>query len=64
MLTVDGISTTRTHGSFRTEEYYSRISKRRYIQWDYRDSDGVLHSGVARDITAARKVASKYGYGG
>jgi hypothetical protein len=62
MLTIDGISTTKIRGNFRTEEFYSKLSRRWLVQWDYWDSSGDLHSGVAPSIEAARKSASVFGY--
>jgi hypothetical protein len=63
VLTRDGISTTKKIGSLRTEEFYSKISKKTMIQWDYRDAKGVLHSGISATLQMARKAASKFGYG-
>lgn len=62
-LTIDGISTTKQRGSFRTEEYYSKMFRAWMVQWDYRDDDGELHSGVAESMELARRAAGKHGYG-
>jgi hypothetical protein len=39
-----------------TEPYHSAITKRRLIEWNYRDQAGKLHAGVARD---EQQVAEK-----
>ena len=32
------------------------------VQWDYRDEQGNLHSGIAKTIEAAKEAARKFGY--
>jgi hypothetical protein len=63
MLTREGISTTKKVGSFRTEQFYSKVSEKTLIQWDYRDANGELHTGIAPTLQMARKAAAKFGYG-
>jgi hypothetical protein len=62
MLTRDGISTTKKVGSFRTEQYTDRFSGETHVQWDYRDANGELHTGIAPTLQMARKAAAKFGY--
>lgn len=59
-LTQNGISTTTEKNSFRYEtmKMFGKIR----TQWDYRDSSGKLHSGIAKDLETAKIRASKYGY--
>jgi hypothetical protein len=63
MLTKDGVSTTKTVGSFRYEQFYSKSSHKWLFQWDYRDIAGDLHSGVSQSLEKAREAASLFGYG-
>jgi hypothetical protein len=63
MITIDGISTTKIRGSFRTEEFYSKLSRCWLVQWDYRDQSGDLHTGISLTIEGARKAAAIFGYG-
>lgn len=58
-LTKGGISTTRTPGTFAYEEYWCRITKRHLVQWDYRDTNGKLFSGIAKSIEQARQIAQQ-----
>lgn len=62
MLTQNGVSTIKSN-EFKYEKYYSVIITRKpYIQWDYRDENGKLHSGIATSIEAAKIAAERYGY--
>jgi hypothetical protein len=54
-----GCSTTKTPGQFAYDEFTSKFTGRRMVQWDYRDSKGNLFSGVAKSVEAAREVARK-----
>ena len=58
-LTINGISTTTAEQRFAHELYYSPVLRKNMIQWDYRDSRGKLHSGVARSVEQAKKIAEK-----
>lgn len=53
-----GVSTTRELRMFRTESYTGADGERR-VQWDYRDSNGTLHSGIAPSERAAREEAER-----
>ena len=66
MLTKNGISTTRQTGQFAYEVYFlpqSRVDEyrgkplERRIQWDYRDMNGKLYSGVVETIGQAKQAA-------
>jgi hypothetical protein len=46
---------------FQAEEYRSTVG-RNYWQWDYRDRQGKLHSGVAKSYEAAVSKAKEHGY--
>lgn len=61
-LTENGVSTTKGNGEFKYEEFYSSVLKKHKIAWDYRDTNGVLHSGVANTVEEAKLKASQYGY--
>ena len=52
-----GCSKTTQKGQFNYEEYHSCIYKKNCIQWDYRDFNGVLHSGIASCLEKAIKQA-------
>lgn len=61
-LTEHGISTTRKNDTFTYESYESSIQRKTLYQWDYRDKEGNLHSGVAYTLEAAKAKAALYGY--
>ena len=61
-LTEHGISTTKDYDCFHYESYESSIQKKTLYQWDYRDKEGNLHSGVAQSLEAAKAKAALYGY--
>lgn len=63
-MTKNGVSTTTSRDQFQCEEFYSDILKRTLFQWDYRDENGKLHSGVAKSLDAAGAAAAKFGYTG
>jgi len=58
-LTKDGVSTTTTSGVFAYEWFITagrgRLKK---VHWDYRDSKGKLHTGIANSIEEAKADAS------
>ena len=60
-LTKNGISTTKT-GEFRCEEFNTWVTGKKMVQWDYRDDNGVLHSGIAQSMEEAMNKASKFGF--
>lgn len=62
-MTERGISTTEV-GQFRHEEYYSQVAKGKRVQWDYRDTKGILHSGIAKTLEEAKAKAAQFGYQG
>lgn len=65
-LTVNGCSTTKAKGQFayeiynlpqsRTDIYRGKPPEQR-VQWDYRDSNGKLFSGIARTVEQAKEAA-------
>lgn len=63
-LTENGVSTTKNSNSFLYEKFTTKIGRKTIerVQWDYRDNDGVLHSGIAKDFESACVQASKFGY--
>jgi hypothetical protein len=63
-LIKNGVSTTTGKDQFNFEVFTTKIGRKPItrIQWDYRDSNGVLHSGVAKTILDAAKAAEKFGY--
>ena len=42
------------------EDFYSSINRSMLIQYDYRHTDGVLFSCVAKDLQAARYKRDKW----
>jgi len=48
------------NGEEQFESYFSRISKRNFIQYDYRHSDGELFSCVANTVEEARNKRDKW----
>ena len=58
-LTMHGVSTTRTPGQLATETFYSPMSRRRIVQWDYRALDGTLYGGFALTVADARALAEQ-----
>lgn len=63
-LTANGVSTTKERNSFQYEKFTTKIGRKNIerVQWDYRDKNGVLHTGIAKDFEAACLQASKFGY--
>ena len=66
-LTKNGISTTTTRGTFAYAVYYKQQSltdkyrglpPEQRVQWDYRDTSGKLHSGIARTLETAYQAAA------
>lgn len=55
----NGFSTTNTPGQFAYENFYSAMLRRDMVQWDYRDTRGVLHTGIARTIHRAKLAAQR-----
>ena len=49
---------------FQYEEFYSEILKGDRVQWDYRDKDGNLHSGITKTVEQAIERARDVGYRG
>jgi hypothetical protein len=47
---------------YRDEVYYSRISRKHLCEWNYRDANGELHTGVAPDRVTAKARAAKFGF--
>jgi hypothetical protein len=64
MMTVNGVSTTTQRDQFQCEAFTTRIGRKSItkIQWDYRDRNGELHSGIAPTVLEATKAAEKFGY--
>lgn len=61
-LTKNGISTTIRKGQFAYDEYYSISVGGMRVQWDYRDTNGKLYSGIAPSIEQA-KMCAEYSSG-
>jgi major membrane immunogen (membrane-anchored lipoprotein) len=64
-LTENGISTTTQKDQFQYEEFEGNIRNGKgtwMVQWDYRDANGKLHSGVAKTVEAAKQKAAQFGY--
>ena len=47
-------------GCEQSEEYFSAISGDVYIQYDYRDADGVLFSTVKRTLDDCRAMRDRW----
>ena len=54
MMTVNGISTTRSPGQEQYQEYRSRVNKKVMVQYDYRHTDGELFSCVGKSLAECR----------
>jgi hypothetical protein len=55
-----GVSTTKGLGQFQYEVFISHILKgQQRVAWDYRDTFGVLHVGVAQTLPEAMRKASE-----
>lgn len=62
-LTVNGVSTTLGAGQFAYEEYVSPFTLRKRVQWDYRDRQGKLHTGISDSVEEAKaEVDRRFGY--
>ena len=63
-LTENGVSTTKEKNSFKYEKFLTKVGRKTVerFQWDYRDQDGELHSGVSKSLEQACTAASKFGY--
>lgn len=57
-LTKNGVSTTKGRRVFKFERWFS-YNGTSHVQWDYRDSKGVLHSGVAMTVKQGKAKAEK-----
>jgi hypothetical protein len=55
-MTENGLSTTTAKGQEQFETFTSKASRKRkkYVQYDYRDTDGVLFSCVKPTLEACR----------
>jgi hypothetical protein len=49
-------------GEFQYEKFTAGLRRNPVIQWDYRDKEGELHTGIAKTVEEAREKAAKYGY--
>jgi hypothetical protein len=49
-------------GEFQYQQFWSCFYKCWMFQWEYLDLNGMLHSGVARSVEAAKKQAARHGY--
>lgn len=58
-MTKDGVSTTTTPGQFAYQHFYSAMLRRDMVQWDYRDRNCILHSGIARTLHRAKLAAQR-----
>jgi len=58
-MTKNGVSTTTTPRTFKCERYKSSLSQTWKVQWDYRDSKGKLHTGIAASEEEARLEAER-----
>lgn len=61
-MTEKGSSTTFNIGQFQCERFYSNAIRDYRFQWDYRDINGELHSGITKTQEAAIDNAKKHGY--
>lgn len=63
-ITKNGISTTKSNDSFQYEEFHTTLNNLTKYQWDYRDINGILHSGISPSIQDAINNAKSFGYKG
>lgn len=49
---------------FVSQAYVSRLDKQSHVEWNYRDAEGVLHAGVAKDEAEAFAAAAVFGFTG
>jgi hypothetical protein len=63
-MTQSGVSTTIQLDQFQYEEFTTRIGRENVtrVQWDYRDKQGELYSGIATSVDNAQRAAAKFGY--
>ena len=63
-LNLNGRSTTTSLDTFAYEKYDEKFNKREStkFQWDYRDSQGQLHTGIARSLEDAKICAASHGF--
>jgi hypothetical protein len=62
-MTRNGVTTTKGRDQFQWEEFLPALGGGvSYVQWDYRDAKGELHSGVARNLADAEVKAAESGY--
>lgn len=57
-LTINGVSTTTELGEERSETFKNRGKK--YVQYDYRDTDGELFSTVQKTLPQCRVARDKW----
>lgn len=58
-ITKDGVTTTPASRKFSCELWYSNALRRDMVQWDYKDSKGKFHTGIARTIHRAKLAAQR-----
>ena len=59
-MTEKGISTTIEIGQEQFETFKSRVNKKTYVMYDYRDHDGNLFSCVCRTLEKCRKKRNEW----
>jgi hypothetical protein len=59
-----GVSTCTDLDTLQYSKFTTRIGRKPVtrIQWDYRDKEGELHTGIATSIDRAMEEAAKHGY--
>ncbi len=50
------------NGELVCESFKSSVKKCRLVEWNYRDTAGVLHTGICKSIGEAKLKARKFGY--
>lgn len=49
-------------GEFVFEKFKSGVRKQELVEWNYRDTSGKLHTGIAKTVPEAELKAYEFGY--
>lgn len=63
-INQNGVTTTTQKDQFQYEKFTTRLGRKSItrFQWDYRDKNGELHTGIAGSINEAEEKAAKFVY--
>lgn len=63
-MTVNGVTTTNTPGQEQYETFRSRVNRKTYVQYDYRNPSGKLFSCIKPTLELCRTARDTWEKGG